>query len=134
VENSLANQYRMAHTPGFVNYSLHRHVSGCLFTLRGSVVPKAYWIARIQVNDPEAYKNYVAGAAAAFRDHGAEFLVRGGRFEAAEGAARRRNIIIEFPSYRAAVDCYHSPIYQAARAHRAAAAIGEIVSVEGVDV
>ena len=97
-------------------------------------MPKAYWIARIEVNDPDAYKEYVAGAAAAFRDYGAKFLVRGGRFEAAEGEARGRNVVIEFPSYRAAVDCYHSPIYQAARAHRLAAAIGEIVIVEGVDL
>ncbi len=97
-------------------------------------MPKAYWIARIEVNDAESYKEYVAGAAAAFRDYGAKFLVRGGRFEAAEGEARGRNVIIEFPSYRAAVDCYRSPIYQAARAHRVAAAIGEIVIVEGVDL
>jgi uncharacterized protein (DUF1330 family) len=124
----------MAHAPGFVNYSLHRPVSGCLFTLRGSVVSKAYWITRIEVNDAQSYKDYVAEAAAAFRDYGAKFLARGGRFEAAEGEARGRNVIIEFPSYRAAVDCYHSPIYQAARAHRVGAAIGDIVIVEGVDL
>ncbi len=96
-------------------------------------MPKAYWIARIDVSDPEKYKDYVSGAAAAFKEYGAKHLVRGGSFTAAEGQARSRNVIIEFPSYQAALDCYNSKDYQAARAHRLAAATAEIVIVEGVE-
>ncbi len=96
-------------------------------------VPKAYWIARIDVSDPEAYKADVSGAASAFKRHGARFLVRGGRFESAEGQARSRNVVIEFPSYEAALDCYKSLDYQDARARRLLAATGEIVIVEGVE-
>jgi len=96
-------------------------------------VPKAYWIARVDVKDPEAYKAYVLGAAPAFSAHGAKFLARGGRSEGVEGQARARNIISEFPSYQAALDCYNSPAHQAARAHRAAASVNEIVIVEGVE-
>ena len=94
---------------------------------------KGYWIARVDVTDPDAYKNYVAANAKAFGKYGARFIVRGGEFECVEGAARQRNVVIEFPSYQAALDCYRSPEYQAARAHRLDAGIATITLVEGVD-
>jgi uncharacterized protein (DUF1330 family) len=94
---------------------------------------KGYWIARVDVKDPEAYKAYVSAAAAPFMEFGAKFLVRGGQYLAAEGAARARNIVIEFPSYQAAVDCYNSPSYQAAKAHRVPVSTAEIVIVEGLE-
>ena len=96
-------------------------------------MPKAYWIASIDVTDPEKYKAYASGAATAFQQYGAKYLVRGGPFTAAEGQARGRNVAIEFPSHQAAIDCYNSKEYQAARAHRLPAATGEIVIVEGVE-
>ncbi len=46
---------------------------------------KAYWIAQVEVSDPEAYKAYIAANAAAFAKYGARFLVRAGRHEIAEG-------------------------------------------------
>ena len=94
---------------------------------------KAYWIARVDVNDPEAYKACISGAAQAFAGHGTIFRARGGRAQGVEGQARARNVVIEFPSYRAALDCYNSAACQAARAHRIPAAISEIVIVEGVE-
>jgi len=96
-------------------------------------VPKAYLIARIDVSDPEKYKAYASGAAAVFKHYGAKYLARGGPFTAVEGQARSRNVVIEFPSYQAALDCYNSKEYQAARAHRLSAATAEIVIVEGVE-
>ena len=97
------------------------------------IMAKGYWIARIDVSDPETYKAYVSGAAAAFQQYAAKHLVRGGTFTAAEGEARSRNVVIEFPSYQAAVDCYNSKEYHEARAHRLLAAAAEIVIVEGVE-
>jgi uncharacterized protein (DUF1330 family) len=94
-------------------------------------MPKGYWIARVDVRDPEGYKDYVATAKPAFERFGAVFLARGGPHEAAEGTARARNVIIEFPSLVAARDCYNSPEYQAAKAIRQRFADGEIVLVEG---
>ena len=96
-------------------------------------MPKAYWIARVDVRDPQKYQDYVAGAAAAFQEFGAKFLARGGKTVAAEGQARARNVIIEFPSLEAAAACFNSPVYQAARAHRTPVSDAEIVIVEGLD-
>ncbi|PWJ74435.1 uncharacterized protein (DUF1330 family) [Pseudaminobacter salicylatoxidans] len=92
---------------------------------------KGYWIARVDIRDPEGYKDYVATARPAFERFGANFLARGGAHEAVEGPGRARNVVIEFPSLQAARDCYNSPEYQAARAIRQKYADGEIVLVEG---
>ncbi|KQZ15266.1 MULTISPECIES: DUF1330 domain-containing protein [unclassified Mesorhizobium] len=94
-------------------------------------MPKGYWIARIDVHTPERYKDYIDAATPAFQRFGAKFLARGGAAEAAEGAGRSRNVIIEFESLAVARDCYHSPEYQKAAAIRQKIAEGEIVLVEG---
>ena len=93
---------------------------------------KGYWIARVTVSDPEQYARYVDAAPAAFEKYGARFLARGGPCTQLEGEGRARNVVIEFDSYQDALDCYHSPEYQAARAHRANAGTADIVIVEGV--
>ncbi len=93
---------------------------------------KGYWIARVDVKDPDAYKKYVEGTAAAFAKYGARFLARGGRSQQLEGPMRARNVVIEFDSLEQAVACYNSPEYQAARQHRIGAAEAEIMVVEGV--
>lgn len=95
-------------------------------------MPKGYWIARVDVRDPEGYKDYVAAAKLAFDRFGAKFLARGGVTEAAEGPGRARNVVIEFASLKIAQDCYHSPEYQHAASIRQRYADGEIVLVEGV--
>jgi uncharacterized protein (DUF1330 family) len=94
---------------------------------------KGYWIGRVDVTNPEEYKKYVAANGVAFARYGARFLVRGGRFEAVEGAARSRNVVIEFPSYQAALDCYRSPEYTEAMAHRLGAGVADILIIEGYD-
>ena len=95
-------------------------------------MPKGYWIAHVDVRDPEGYKDYVAAAKPAFEKYGAKFLARGGACEATEGRGRARNVVIEFPSLEAAQDCYHSPEYGAARDIRRKFADAEMVLVEGV--
>ena len=69
---------------------------------------KGYWIASVDVTDPEAYKAYVAANAAAFRRYGARILVRGGAAEAVEGSRRSRVVVLVFPDHASAVACYHS--------------------------
>src|SRR5262249_787793 len=79
---------------------------------------KGYWIAHVDVTDPEGYKNYQAPNAKPFGMYGGRFLVRGGRQEVTEGNARSRCVVLEFPSYEAALGCYRSPEYQAAKVVR----------------
>lgn len=56
----------------------------------------------------------------AFEKYHARFHVRGGRYLAPEGVARDRNVVVEFKDFAAAVTCYDSPEYIAARAIRQA--------------
>lgn len=94
---------------------------------------KGYWIARVDVTDPDAYKNYVAANAAAFAKFGGRFLVRGGAFEAVLGSSRQRNVVVEFPSREAATQCWRSPEYRAALAARGDSADVDMVIAEGYD-
>jgi uncharacterized protein (DUF1330 family) len=96
-------------------------------------MPKGYWIAQVDVKDPERYKDYVATAAPAFKKYGAKFLARGGTVHSVEGEARGRNVVIEFPSLQAALDCYNSEQYQAAKAIRVTVSDGAIMLVEGAE-
>lgn len=97
-------------------------------------MPKGYWIGHVRVGDAAAYARYREANAAAFAKYGARFLVRGGAFEEVEGPlGRERHVVIEFPSYAAALACWHSPEYAAARTERAGAGIASIVVAEGVE-
>ena len=94
---------------------------------------KGYWVASVDVNDPELYKQYVRDNAEAFRKYGATFLVRGGEQEAVEGKLRNRVVVIEFRDYATAVACYRSPEYAAAMAHRKKSAVSDVVIIHGYD-
>jgi len=100
---------------------------------QGGRMAKGYWVARGDVHDVEAYKEYIAANAAPIAKHGGRFLVRGGRFENPEGSSRARNVVIEFPSYQAALDCYRSPEYQAAVQIRLPISTIDMVVIEGYD-
>jgi uncharacterized protein (DUF1330 family) len=94
---------------------------------------KGYWIARVDIADIEQYKRYMEANAKPFRQHGARFLVRSGPFENPEGGSRARNVVIEFPTYKAALDCYRSADYQAAIKLRTPVSTADIVIIEGYD-
>jgi uncharacterized protein (DUF1330 family) len=94
---------------------------------------KGYWIARVDVADAEAYKAYVAANAPPIAKFGGRFLVRAGRFENPEGSSRSRNVVLEFPSYQAALDCYRSPEYEAAIRIRLPVSTVDMVVIEGYD-
>jgi uncharacterized protein (DUF1330 family) len=94
---------------------------------------KGYWVGRVDVSNPEAYKNYVAANGVAFAKFGGRFLVRGGAFEAVLGSSRARNVVIEFPSYDQALACWNSPEYQAARARQEGGAEIDLIVIEGYD-
>lgn len=92
---------------------------------------KGYWIVRVDVSDPVAFQAYLGLAPDCIKKFGGRFLVRGGRHEVPEGTTRARNTIVEFPSYDAAEQCYHSADYQAARQKRIDVATMDLVIIEG---
>lgn len=94
---------------------------------------KGYWIVRLDVTDRAEYDAYRALNGAAFRKYGARFLVRGGPFETKVGTSRQHNVVLEFPSYEAAIACYESPEYAQAVAARGDGADLDLVIVGGYD-
>ncbi|MCB1381067.1 MAG: DUF1330 domain-containing protein [Alphaproteobacteria bacterium] len=94
---------------------------------------KGYWIAHVDVTDPDAYREYVAANAKAFARFGARFIVRGGEFDSPEGKCRSRHVVLEFPSLEAARACYESPEYAHAKSLRRAASEADIIIAAGYD-
>ncbi|MBK0328577.1 DUF1330 domain-containing protein [Rhodobacteraceae bacterium F11138] len=94
---------------------------------------KGYWIAHVDIDDFDTYKSYIAANAAPFAEYGARFLVRSGDSRQAEGSLRARTVVIEFDSYEAALACYDSPGYQAAKALRDPVSTGDLVIIQGYD-
>ena len=92
---------------------------------------KGYWMAMVDVTDPENYPKYIAANKAAFDKYGAKFLVRGGQGQVFEGPAASRLVVIEFDSYQTALDCFHSSEYQAALKLRQASSNAHFAVVEG---
>ena len=94
-------------------------------------MPKGYWIAQVDVTDPEGYRAYVAANAVAFAKYGARFLTRGAAAEVPEGKLRARLVVLEFPSLQAAQECYHSPEYAGAKDLRLGNSMADIAIIEG---
>lgn len=94
---------------------------------------KGYWVAIVDVNDPEGYKAYQAANAIAFKKYGAKFITRGGKSESVEGKLRSRVVVIEFPDYDAALNCYRSPEYEHARKLRHGISHADVTVVEGYE-
>ncbi len=96
-------------------------------------MPKGYWIAHVDVRDPDVYETYRQANAVAFNKFGARFLVRGAAQDVREGTLNPRTVIIEFPSLEAAQACYDSPEYQAAKALRDPVSSGNMCIIEGYE-
>jgi uncharacterized protein (DUF1330 family) len=94
---------------------------------------KGYWIAHVDITDPEGYKAYMAANAVPFGKFGGRFLVRGGAREVVEGKVRGRSVVLEFTSFEVALACYRSPEYQAAATLRKGKAEIDLFIVEGYD-
>ncbi len=95
-------------------------------------MPKGYIIGHITVNDPEAYKEYVTRDTPILQGLGGRFIIRGGQAQVMEGEALQRHVVIEFPSYEAALTAYNDPAYQEVAAIRRRTAESVIIVVEGV--
>jgi uncharacterized protein (DUF1330 family) len=94
---------------------------------------KGYWIAHMDVSDPNRYEAYRSANAEAFRKYGARFLIRAGAFERVEGVSRSRHVVMEFKDYDTALACYRSSEYRKAIALRRGAAEVDLVVIAGYD-
>ncbi|GEL23188.1 hypothetical protein PSU4_21420 [Pseudonocardia sulfidoxydans NBRC 16205] len=76
---------------------------------------KGYWVVAYRwVSDPDALAKYGAQAGPVVLAEGGRFVVRGGKATGREHGAAERTVVVEFPSYDAAVAAYESDAYQAA--------------------
>ena len=76
---------------------------------------KGYWMAMVDVTDPENYPEIYRGQRGGLRQIWRE--VPGARragTQSPEGPTGNRHVVIEFDSYETALDCYNSPEYQEA--------------------
>jgi uncharacterized protein (DUF1330 family) len=94
---------------------------------------KGYWIAHVNITNPERYKDYVAANGAPLKKYGARFLVRNGESQVFGQLGDRRHVVIEFDSYATAKACHDSPEYQAAAKIRDEASTADFVIIEGYE-
>ena len=94
-------------------------------------MPKGYIIGHIKVTDPEAYPEYVRRDTPILESFGAKFVVRGGQGQVMEGETGDRHVVIEFPSYEAALAAYNDPEYQEVAEIRRRSADSVMIVVEG---
>jgi uncharacterized protein (DUF1330 family) len=95
----------------------------------------AYWLSRCIIHDPVQYKKYTDRVPAIIQKHGGKVLARGGRYQVNEGPDTfNRYGVIEFPTFEAGVNCFHSPEYvEAAAFRRNGGGVVENVVVEGAE-
>jgi uncharacterized protein (DUF1330 family) len=95
------------------------------------VAAKGYWVVGIDVEDADRYAIYQRFVRPFLAENGGTFVVRGGQRAVVEGKARRRTVVIEFPSYDEATRVYQSETYQTGMRARLGASIADFVIVEG---
>ena len=93
----------------------------------------AYLIVSIEIKDPVRYAEYVKVVPATLATYGARYLARGGRAERLEGEwDPRRVVLLEFQTFEAAKAWWASEDYRGPRALRQAAAVTNMILVEGI--
>mgnify|MGYP001408977440 FL=1 len=76
---------------------------------------KAYWVCIFEkINNTEKLKEYAIKAKPAIEKFTGKFLARGGKSRRNEGIDSPRVVVVEFPNYETAKECYDSKEYQEA--------------------
>jgi uncharacterized protein (DUF1330 family) len=91
-----------------------------------------YLILHGEVTDPDGYEEYKQGAQRLIAEHGGRYLGRGGAATPLEGDWLPRFVIVEFPSYDAALAFYHSPDYQRLAEIRKRCSTSAVAILEGL--
>ena len=94
----------------------------------------AYVIGQLKINDPEAYKEYLAGFMPSFERHGGELLATSAKeTRVLEGEwALPRTVLMRFPSLEHAQAWYDDPEYRTLSKIRHRTADANLVIVEGL--
>jgi len=93
----------------------------------------AYVIVNAEISDPEAMKEYFAGAPATVELYGGAYLARGGAIDVVEGDwAPTRVTILKFDSAAQARKWLDSPEYRPLRQIREKAAKTKTLIIEGL--
>jgi uncharacterized protein (DUF1330 family) len=93
----------------------------------------AYILIRVNVTDPERYRQYMAVTPGILAKYRGRFIARGGASVTLEGPEESRRLaLVEFPSLELAEVFYASPEYQAAKALRDGACEAEFVALDGL--
>lgn len=91
-----------------------------------------YYIAQIDVTNPERYEEYKRLASAAIAAHDGEYVVRGGAQTPLEGQApRSRVVILRFENVEAAENWFNSAEYAPAKQIRGEAVESDSFIIEG---
>jgi len=91
-----------------------------------------YFIADIEVTDPEAYEEYRKKVAPIMKKYGGRHLVRGGEPKAVEGDWNpTRIVVLEFPSEEHATRFATAPEYEPVAAIRHRSANTNAIMVQG---
>jgi uncharacterized protein (DUF1330 family) len=95
---------------------------------------KGYWVVAYRsISDTDKLAAYGKLAGVAIAEAGGKFLARGGQVTPHEAGVAERTVIVEFPSYEAAVAAYGSEAYRRALEVFDGAAERDLRITEGVE-
>ena len=93
---------------------------------------KGYWVVKANIEDSEEYSKYIEKATLVVDNFNGNFLIRGGEQTDKENKGFERTVVVEFCSYKEALDCYESAEYQTALNHVKSSANRIFTVVEGI--
>ncbi len=93
---------------------------------------KGYWIVRCHVYNHEEFLKYVEISQSIVEKFDGSFLIRGGKQLEKETTGYERTVVVEFPDFDIAKNCYESNEYQKALGHIKKSANRTVAIVEGL--
>jgi len=93
---------------------------------------KGYWVVKAKVSDLGEYSKYIDIATDIVKKYNGKFLIRGGQQTEFEEKGFERTVVVEFNSYKDALECYNSSEYQSALVHVKGSALRLFTVVEGI--
>ena len=89
-------------------------------------------MVKANIEDHDEYSKYIKKATMVVNNFNGNFLIRGGEQTDKENKGFERTVVVEFNSYKEALDCYESAEYQTALNHVKSSANRIFTVVEGI--